>query len=93
MQLDQPTDKRQAEAQAVGACVAASAAPNEQVEDLGQQGGRNPATGVAHPQHRLDAVPMHADDDATSARGIAERVVQEVRDDLFESRRVPDHPD
>ena len=93
MQLDQPPDEGQAEAEAVGARVARSAPSNEQIEDLRQQGGRDPAAGIADAQHRLRAVPLHADVDTAATRGVAERVVQQICDHLLEPRSIPDHPD
>ena len=93
VQIDESLHQAQADAQAPLRAVERAVGLSEQIEDVGQQLGRNTDAGVAHPQHRRVALQPYAHADAAAIVGVLGSVGEQVDDHLLQAGGVCVQPD
>ena len=92
MELYEPPDEAQVQAEAGRGPVEPALALGEQIEAARQHFGGNPDTAVLDADDGLGALALHAHSDRAAGRGEAHRVRDQVGDDLVEPLRVGAHP-
>ncbi len=91
VRLDQVFDDREPEAGPAFVAGAGLIRPVETLEDPGQVLARNPGSRVAHAQAHAGALWPPVKGDAPAARGITERVIEEVGEHLPHRVRIGLH--
>ena len=88
MQLEHSTHERKADSETAAGARQRSIHLVEQLEDVLQVFGGQADTIVAHTQHHLPTLLGEIHLDATTRVGVFGRVVEQVRNDLLETRGV-----
>src|SRR5207249_2797181 len=92
VELYEPPDEAQVQAEARRGAVEPALALGEQIEAARQHFGGNPDTAVLDADDGLGVLALHAHSDRAAGRGEANRVRDQVGDDLVEPLRVGAHP-
>src|SRR5262249_32191625 len=93
VQLDQPADDREAEAEPAVAPPAGRLTRAEGLEDVRNEGGIDPLAAVADDQPHAAEVALQPDLDATAAGGELDGVAQKIPRHLLQAHGVArDHP-
>ena len=88
VQFDETSHERQPDPEPAPRAIQRMVGLHEEIEDVSLHLGRDADPGVSHSQHGLVAFAAERDRDPAAGLGVLGGVVQQVRDDLFQTGRV-----